>query len=121
MHLYRLASLAAVGTLALAGCSAGDDTVNGTIAVTATDTSCQIADTDLEAGGYTFAVKNAGEQVTEFYVYQGSKVISEVENIAPGTTRKLTVKLAAGSYEGACKPGMKGDGIRTRITVKAGG
>jgi uncharacterized cupredoxin-like copper-binding protein len=44
-------------------------------------------------------------------------VVSEVENIGPGTSRDMDVDLSAGTYEVACKPGQKGDGIRQQITV----
>ncbi|MQA03357.1 MAG: iron uptake system protein EfeO [Streptosporangiales bacterium] len=118
MRSHRLIAAVAVGLLALASCSSSDG--NGDdrkIAVSATDDSCDIADTDLKAGTHTFAVTNDGEEVTEFYVYSGNKVVSEVENIAPGTTRDLTVELTSGDYEGACKPGMKGYGIRSDIKV----
>jgi hypothetical protein len=98
------------------------------VAVTAGDDSCEIAETDLEAGDTTFAVTNDGSKVTEVYVYGESggkftKIVSEVENIGPGTSRDMDVALAAGDYEIACKPGQKGDGIRQAITVtgKGGG
>jgi iron uptake system component EfeO len=117
MRTYRLIALTAAGLIAATGCSGGDGGTGEKIAVTATDDSCEIAKTTLKAGNHTFQVKNEGKQVTEFYVYKGDKVVGEVEEISPGTSRTMTVELAAGTYEGACKPGMKGDGIRTKITV----
>jgi iron uptake system component EfeO len=45
-------------------------------------------------------------------------VMTEKENIGPGTSATVAVDLAAGAYEVACKPGMTGDGIRTALTVK---
>ena len=117
------ASGALVLAAALAGCStddegggsaSGDDVVD----VTAGDDSCDLSDTDLQAGVQTFEVTNEGSQVTEFYVYaEGDRIMQEVENIGPGLSRELRVELPAGDYEGACKPGMVGDGIRTGITV----
>jgi plastocyanin len=102
---------------ALAGCSSKDKGENS-IAITATDSACDVATTDLPSGTTTFAVTNKGSDVTEVYVYgEGDKVMGEVENIGPGTSRDFTVDLGAGSYEVACKPGQKGDGIRTAITV----
>ena len=114
--------LAASVALALAGCGgddAGGDTPAGNeIAVTATDTACTLSKTELTTGNYTFAVENKGTQVTEFYVYgPDDLIVGEVENIAPGLSRKLTVPLKSGSYEGTCKPGMVGDGIRQTLTV----
>src|SRR4051794_33266273 len=101
------------GTRPRGGGSAGDD-------------SCEVSDTELAAGDLTFAVTNDGDTVTEVYVYGEkdgayTKVVSEVENIGPGTSRDMDVDLAAGSYEIACKPGQKGDGIRQKITVTGGG
>ena len=85
-----------------------------------------MSETELEAGDLTFAVKNTGNKVTEVYVYAEddgafTKVVSEVENIGPGTSRDMDVDLAAGSYEVACKPGQSGDGIRQKIAVTGSG
>ncbi len=90
--------------------------------MTATDDACKVAKTELAAGASTFAVKNAGSDVTEVYVYgHGDEVEGEVENVGPGTTRNLNVDLTEGEYQVACKPGMKGDGIRTKVTVTGSG
>ncbi len=107
----------------LAACGDSDPDAGGaTVAVEASDDACKVSDTELEAGPVTFEVTNKGSKVTEVYVYgeQGgefSKIISEVENIGPGTSRDLSVDLGGGTYEIACKPGQTGDGIRTKITV----
>jgi iron uptake system component EfeO len=123
-------SLVAAGALALAALTAcGGDSGGGTastaggaatgkIAVSATDTTCDVATTELPAGTATFAVTNNGTKVTEFYVYAaGDRVMGEVENIVPGLTRDLIVELPAGVYETACKPGMVGKGIRGPLKV----
>ena len=47
--------------------------------------------------------------------------ISEIENVGPGLTRELVVRVRPGSYVTACKPGMVGDGIRSAFTVKDSG
>lgn len=87
-------------------------------AVTSTDSACDVSNKILRKGTHTLKVTNKGRDVTEVYVYgDGDAVVGEVENVGPGTTRDLKVKLAAGSYSVACKPGQKGDGIRTAITV----
>jgi iron uptake system component EfeO len=105
---------------ALAACGGGAS--GPSVKVTAGDSSCAVAKTSLAPGKTTFAVHNSGSKVTEVYVYAKSgsgftKTVEEAENIGPGTSHELTVDLSAGSYEVACKPGMTGNGIRTRITV----
>jgi uncharacterized cupredoxin-like copper-binding protein len=109
----------AVALVALAigavGCTSSS---SDTIAVTSTKTTCVPARTRLDAGKLTFEVTNKGRQTTELYVFgEGDKVIDEVENVGPGTSRTLTVDLAAGDYQLGCKPGQKGNGIRADITV----
>ena len=116
----RIALLAGTATvLALAGCGSDAKTSSGKVVpVTSTDEDCQVGSTTLSAGTSVFRVKNEGSRVTEFYVYgEGDKVVGEVEDISPGVSRDLHVKLAAGTYEAACKPGMAGDGIRKTLTV----
>jgi iron uptake system component EfeO len=132
----RTPILLTVGALALAtlaACGGSDDGRSATtgaggaaaasgkpgkIAVAATDTSCQVAATELPAGTTTFTVTNKGNKVTEFYVYAaGDRVMGEVENIVPGLSRDMLVELPAGTYETACKPGMIGKGIRGPLKV----
>jgi len=108
----------AAATLTVLSACAEDPAGSGDLTVTASDSSCEISITDLEAGPQTFKVTNTGTKVTEFYVYaEGDRIMGEVENIGPGLSRDLVVDLAKGTYEGACKPGMIGDGIRQRLTV----
>lgn len=117
-----LPTAAAVLTLALgaAACGSGTTSSSEAIAVTSTDDRCDVATTNLTPGSATFAVANEGSQVTEVYVYgEDDRIVAEVENIGPGTSRDLAVDLEAGTYEVACKPGQTGDGIRTQITVAA--
>jgi iron uptake system component EfeO len=121
-----VAAAAIVAAGCLSACTSGE-AAESTVKLTATDTRCEVARTDLTAGPSTFAITNDGSKVTEVYVYgkRGgtySKIVTEKENIGPGTSYDLTVSLQPGRYEVACKPGQKGDGIRTRITVtgKAG-
>ena len=121
---FRLVLPLVVGAVVTAGCS-GDDAAGGggtEVVVQASDEACELDETKLPAGDITFAVTNEGDKVTEVYVYGESdgaftKVVSEVENIGPGTGRDMAVDLAAGTYEIACKPGQQGDGIRQKITV----
>ncbi|WP_137825304.1 iron uptake system protein EfeO [Brevibacterium sp. 2SA] len=118
----RLAiGLAVGGALVLTGCEP-NDSGDGTIAVTSTDDSCDVAAQEAPAGTLKFSVTNDGSKVTEFYLLgeDGLRIIGEVENIAPGLERTLTVTAPEGKYFTACKPGMVGDGLRGDFTVTKG-
>ncbi len=108
------------GAIALGACS---DTADAdATAITATDDACQVARTNLTAGKNTFNVANEGNKVTEVYVYgEGDRIVSERENIGPGTRATFTADMAAGTYVIACKPGQTGDGIRQTVTVTGEG
>ena len=129
MRVPVLPAVAAVVLcLALTGCGS-DDKSSGTTAakqkatVKAGDTTCDLSTKQFKAGEIELEVENTGKDVTEVYVYgkggggDFDKVVGEVENVAPGTSRDFDVQLGGGEYEVACKPGQKGDGIRTEIEV----
>ncbi|WP_181783177.1 iron uptake system protein EfeO [Pseudonocardia pini] len=118
--------LSAGAALLLAGCTstaqppaAQNGGGGGPIAVTASDTACQVSATEAPAGNISFTIKNSGTKVTEFYLYgTGDRIMGEVENIGPGLSRDLIVEVPdGGAYTTACKPGMVGDGIRAAFTV----
>ncbi|MGH3546359.1 MAG: iron uptake system protein EfeO [Mycobacteriales bacterium] len=115
----RVLTAAAVSTALLGACAFQDEgDVSGAIAVAASDTACDVERSQADAGTVKFTVRNEGSKVTEFYVYApGDRIMSEVENIGPGLSRDLLVELPAGEYETACKPGMRGKGIRNGFTV----
>jgi hypothetical protein len=118
-----IATLAA--GLLLAGCSGSSNSTSSSdkVSIKAGDKTCDVAKTSFAPGEIEFDVENTGSDATEVYVYgkggSGSfdKVIGEVENIAPGTSRDFDVKVTGGDYEVACKPGQTGNGIRTEIEV----
>ncbi len=116
-----LVGIAVLGPLAVAACGSDDPPASpaGAIAVEARDDACNVARSSADAGTLTFEVTNRGSKVTEFYFYaEGDRVLGEVENIAPGDTRRLITEVAeGGTYTTACKPGMKGAGIRGAFTV----
>jgi iron uptake system component EfeO len=123
---------AAAPLLAVAGCTdatpSGGTSASGsagagdTVRVRASDDACAVSRTSLESGITKFSITNSGSDVTEVYVYApGDRIVTEKENIGPGTSYDLTVDLPAGSYQVACKPGMVGDGIRSDVTVAAAG
>ncbi|WP_207555880.1 iron uptake system protein EfeO [Intrasporangium flavum] len=124
LRLATLVAPAAVAALALTACSGSTgggsgSTAAGAIAVNATDTACELSATTARAGTVTFEITNAGSKVNEFYLYaEGDRIVSEVENIAPGLSRQLKVEITEpGTFTTACKPGMVGDGIRGSFTV----
>ncbi|GAU69425.1 hypothetical protein SSP35_12_00730 [Streptomyces sp. NBRC 110611] len=133
MRALRSSAVAAVAAAAavtaVAGCAAksggeggGKDGGKGTIEVTATDSACELSAKEFPAGHVRFAVHNKGSKVTEVYLYApGDRIVTERENIGPGTSAEITAEIKAGSYEIACKPGMKGDGIRQQVTVTGKG
>jgi iron uptake system component EfeO len=115
-------SVLSIAALTLGACasdpSESGSTASGDLTVAASDSKCSVSASKLEAGPSTFKVTNKGSKVTEFYVYaEGDRIMGEVENVGPGLTRNLVVDLPKGTYEGACKPGMIGDGIRQTLTV----
>lgn len=116
----RIALPAAAATgaaLLLAGCvpNAGAGDAATLLTVTGTDSSCEVSAATAASGPITFSVTNSGDKVTEFYVLGSNQlsIIGEVENIAPGTTRELTIVADPGDYFTECKPGMVGAGIGT--------
>jgi hypothetical protein len=121
--MLAVAGAALLAVPLIAACSDNSEQKGGkTVAVTATDSACTVGTTALPAGTTTFTVTNEGSKVTEVYVYGEqdgayTKIINEVEDIGPGTSRDMQVQLAGGTYEVACKPGQRGDGIRQKITV----
>lgn len=130
---HRRAVSAALGLGLVAGLAACTDNPSssatsgsadpGRLVVTSTDDACQVSATGAPSGTLTFTVTNKGSKVTEFYVLaaDGLRIVGEVENIGPGLTRDLVLRAPAGAYTTACKPGMKGDGIRAAFTVSESG
>lgn len=126
MNLRHLATGASLALLlpGLAACTSnspttGADGSDGKVTVTSSDDACEISSTEVPAGPVTFEVTNSGKQVTEFYLLgeDGLRIVGEVENIGPQLSRDLVVNVPAGTYSTACKPGMKGEGIRAGFTV----
>ncbi len=113
----RIVLLGAAATIAvLTGCvpNAGvGATATTVIAVESTDDGCTPETNSAASGTVTFRVGNAGTRVTEFYVLGEDElsIVAEVENIAPGASRDLTVLAQPGEYFTVCKPGMVGEGI----------
>ncbi|MDQ0796692.1 iron uptake system protein EfeO [Streptomyces sp. B1I3] len=126
MRAVRLSVVTAATTLAaltaVTGCAEkSDDKADGAVRVVAKDDACEVSETKLPAGHLELAVENKGSKVTEVYVlFPDDRIVTERENIGPGTKAKITAEIKAGTYEIACKPGMKGNGIRQTVEVTGG-
>ncbi|QCX76222.1 Efem/EfeO family lipoprotein precursor [Streptomyces sp. YIM 121038] len=127
MHRARLplaAATAAAALAALTGCTEKSDGKggDGTVKVTASDDKCEVSKKEFPAGHVKLAVENKGSKVTEVYLlFPDDRIVSERENIGPGTRQTLTAEVKAGDYRIACKPGMKGKGIRQDVKATGGG
>ncbi|MFD4676980.1 iron uptake system protein EfeO [Lentzea sp. NPDC058450] len=124
MPTARILGVSALLVLSACGSTQNNATgTDGPIAVEAADDACRVARTSANTGNVTFEVTNKGTKVTEFYLYaEGDRILGEVENIGPGLTRRLIVEVSeAGKLQTACKPGMKGNGIRSEFTVSGDG
>jgi iron uptake system component EfeO len=111
-----------LGLVVQTGCSHKTDSTAGRseIAVKATDSGCDVAQSNLPTGPVTFQITNSGTKVTDFYFYApGDRVMGEAINIEPGSTSLLTVTLTTpGIYQTACNPSMAaGPEIRHNINV----
>jgi plastocyanin len=109
-----LTGLAALGLL-LTGTACEDKSEPGAaIGVEAKDFEFVPASLTGKAGKLIFSITNTGSAVHEFEIFKGRTLIDEVEDIAPGVKRILSVTIDAGTYEYACKiddhyeRGMKG-------------
>ncbi|WP_055550871.1 iron uptake system protein EfeO [Streptomyces sp. NBRC 110028] len=119
-----VAAISALTTLtAVTGCAEKSDAKGSdAVQVTASDSACEVSRTSFPAGHVKLAVENKGSKVTEVYVYApGDRIVTERENIGPGTKAVINAEVKAGSYEIACKPGMKGHGIRQKVSATGKG
>ena len=115
----------AVAVAPLAGCQANTtsgssssessasqagDTQNGVIEVTIDDTSCKLTANGAKSGVVTFKVTNNGTAVNEFEILAEDKlqIVTERENLTPGTTTEVTALLEPGTYYTASKTNMVG-------------
>jgi iron uptake system component EfeO len=123
-HLLVTAS-AVLASLSLLSACGKDDSAggkDGAIQVTATDSSCEVGAKTGAAGATTFKVTNKGSQVNELEILApDGKIVSERENIGPGTGAEVTVSLAAGTYKVLCSAGMTGRGPSQTFTVTGKG
>ncbi|WP_411105847.1 iron uptake system protein EfeO [Streptomyces sp. cmx-4-9] len=127
MRPARLTVAAAVSVVAaltaVTGCAEKSDAGgDGVVTVAASDTACEVSTTEFPSGKVQIDVENKGSKVTELYVlFPDDRIVTERENIGPGTKASITAEIKAGDYEIVCKPGMKGDGLRQKVKATGGG
>jgi iron uptake system component EfeO len=118
-RLSAVAALTAAALTAVTACTAKSDAKgDGAIQVTAADTTCETSTKSVPAGHVTLHIENKGSKVTEVEIFfPDGRVVAEKENIGPGTKYTMTAEVKAGEYEIACRPGMKGHGVRQKLTA----
>ena len=129
MNRLLTAACAATLLVPLSACSLTESNkptakgTQGTINVESSSDQCALTAAEAPSGNVVFKVKNTGNEVTEFYLYgeDGQRIVGEIENIGPGLSRDLVVRTPPGKYVTACKPGMKGQGIRDAFVVTNSG
>lgn len=108
---------------ASSGASAGASAGATEVTVTITDDGLELSTTTFPSGVVTFTMTNNGTVANEFEILTENKlqIVSEQENIGPGTTASLTTALSEGTYYAACKPNMVGElkGV-TELTITKG-
>ena len=77
-----------------------------TVHVAVTDAGCEPATLRLPAGPTTFLVTGRGERVSEYEIVGGGRILGEAENLAPGITGRISLRLDAGRYRLLC-PGAR--------------
>ncbi|MER5690361.1 iron uptake system protein EfeO [Streptomyces mirabilis] len=126
MRAVRLSVVTAAATAAalaaVTGCTEKSDAGSGdAIQVNAADSKCETSSKSVPAGQVTLNIENKGSKATEVEIlFPDDRIVSEKENIGPGTKYTLTAEVKAGSYEIACRPGMKGLGVRQKLAVTGG-
>lgn len=73
-----------------------------TVTVTIQDNVCKPNDITVPAGRTTFRIVNNSDRALEWEILDGIMVVEERENIAPGFTQTMKVKLRPGDYDITC-------------------
>lgn len=72
------------------------------VTVTIRDKACHPNDITVPAGRTAFTIVNQSDRALEWEILDGVMVVDERENIAPGFSQTLTVKLQPGTYAITC-------------------
>jgi iron uptake system component EfeO len=109
---WKAVAVGASALLALAGMAtfwwastiprAQTDVEPHAVRVTIRDNLCDPNDIAVPAGRTTFIITNASGRVLEWEILDGVMVVEERENIAPGFSQTLRVKLSPGQFQITC-------------------
>jgi iron uptake system component EfeO len=72
------------------------------LTVTITDATCDPNEITVSAGRVAFEIVNKSSRTVEWEILDGVYVVEERENITPGLSRAMTVKLLPGDYDITC-------------------
>jgi iron uptake system component EfeO len=120
MKVFRILILS---TIFLSSCSnsqsSGNSTAEATLpqtAISVTEKSCDKMDLTVSRGKNLFVITNKSPQnLVEWEIIEGVKVVEEAENMAPGFVKKIKANLKPGEYGMIC--GRKSS-PRGKLTVK---
>jgi iron uptake system component EfeO len=115
--LMSIVALAACGSSS--GGGSGGASTDGakvsSVGIELTNEGCKPDVAKVEPGSLTFNITNKNATgVTEVELLNGTRILAEKENLAPGFTGSFSLKLGAGTYEIYC-PGAKT--AKTTFTV----
>ncbi len=136
--MKRLLGLAVTAVLLLAACGSAGASGGGTIHATLKDNIITVDQSTVSAGTVVFDVKNAGTMPHEFVVIKTDLApdklppstsepgqvledgsVGEVEDVAVGASKQLSLTLEPGKYVAICNlPGHYALGMRVGFTVK---
>ncbi len=86
------------------------------IAIAVTEKNCDKMDLTVNSGKNLFVITNKSTQnLVEWEIIEGVKVVEEAENLAPGFVKKVKANLKPGEYGMIC--GRKSS-PRGKLTVK---
>jgi iron uptake system component EfeO len=119
----------AVPALLAAGCGSGSGSsatstsseaspaAHNSLSVSITDAGCDPSKLTVAAGPTTFEVENKGAtKVTEYEVLDGTRILGEAENLAPGLSGTFSLTLKPGTYELYCPGGTSSDRGTLEVT-----
>jgi hypothetical protein len=106
-----------IAAIVIAACGSSGSNLSGStkgsksIDVKLVDAGCDHTSIATTSGATTFNVSNdSADAVTEFEVLDGSRIVGEVEDVAPGLSKSFSITLQPKTYTTHCTGGTKNDG-----------